>query len=193
MNDKDILRQQALGKRRGLSKEQRKIASTTIQQRLIKHLAKIPPEHPLLIYRSLNDEVDTTLLLESCPELTGREIFAPVTHHAGHMHWQRIDSETRWQLGSFGILEPIGGLPWSPAGTSAVLACPLVGFDRNGNRLGFGKGCFDRWLAEAKSHILLRIGLAFACQECSTIPAEDHDIPLDIVFTEGEIITCRNC
>ncbi|PJC70988.1 MAG: 5-formyltetrahydrofolate cyclo-ligase, partial [Zetaproteobacteria bacterium CG_4_8_14_3_um_filter_59_5] len=73
------------------------------------------------------------------------------------------------------------------------LLCPLVGFDRCGNRLGMGKGCFDRWLDGMKNHILLGVGLAFACQECPRIPAEAHDMPLDIIITEGETIACRNC
>jgi len=199
MTDKDTLRQQALTKRRGLKPAERASASNLIQQRLIAHLAQTPesdiqlPSTPLLIYRSLSDEVDTTHLLESWAEPGGRDVYAPVTHEAGYMQWHRIDGQTRWQRGNFGILEPTRGALWSPEESPAVLACPLVGFDRSGNRLGLGKGCFDRWLAEVKNHILLRIGLAFACQECPAIPAEDHDIPLDIIITEGEIITCRNC
>jgi len=199
MTDKDTLRQQALAKRRGLMPAQRASASNLIQQRLIEYLAQAPESDiqlqsaPLLIYRSLSDEVDTTHLFESWAELGGRDVYAPVTHEAGHMQWHRIDARTRWHRGNFGILEPINGALWSPEEKPAVLACPLVGFDRSGNRLGLGKGCFDRWLAGVKNHILLRIGLAFACQECPAIAAEDHDIPLDMIITEGEIITCRNC
>ncbi len=198
MNNKDQLRQQALMRRREMTPQARTSASSSIQQHLFSHLIQASEQDnklrkaPLLAYRSLSDEVDTTRLFESCAGLADRDIYAPVTHHTGDMHWQRITPETSWQTGSFGILEPVEGAPWSPADGPAILACPLVGFDRCGNRLGLGKGCFDRWLGEAKNHILLSIGLAFACQECSPIPAEDHDIPLDIIITEEEIITCRN-
>ena len=197
--DKNTLRQQALAKRRGLTSAERASASNLIQQRLIEYLAQAPEgdiqlkSAPLLIYRALSDEVDTEHLFESCAELSGRDVYAPVTHEAGHMQWHRIDAQTRWQRGNFGILEPSSGALWSPEESPAVLVSPLVGFDRSGNRLGLGKGCFDRWLAGVKNHILLRIGLAFACQECPAIAAEDHDIPLDMIITEGEIITCRNC
>ncbi len=199
MNSKEALRQKALVNRRGLPDEQRASASNAIQRRLIEHLAQMSENDarlraaPLLIYRSLSDEVDTTRLFESCAGLGGRDVYAPVTHEAGHMQWHRIDAETRWLRGNFGILEPATGTLWSATESPALLACPLVGFDRSGNRLGLGKGCFDRWLGGVKNHILLRIGLAFACQECPAILAEDHDIPLDIIITEGEIITCRNC
>jgi len=199
MTDKDTLRQQALGKRRDLKPAQRTSASKLIEQQLIEQLSQASESDiqlqsaPLLIYRSLSDEVDTAHLFETCADRGGRDVYAPVTHEAGHMQWHLIDGQTRWQRGSFGIPEPVTGALWSPEENPAVLVCPLVGFDRKGNRLGLGKGCFDRWLAEVKNHILLRIGLAFACQECPAIPAEDHDIPLDIIITEGEIITCRNC
>jgi len=195
MNNKDQLRQQALARRRAMPEQMRQNAAARIVQGLLDYLAEHDSrlsDSPLLIYRSLSDEVDTTQLFEACAGLAGRDVYAPVTHHAGHMHWQRIDAQTRWQRGSFGIMEPVDGEPWSPADKPAVLACPLVGFDRSGNRLGLGKGCFDRWLGEAKNHILLSVGLAFACQECPPIPAENHDIPLDIIITEEENIACRN-
>jgi len=132
--------------------------------------------------------VDTTALFETIP---GRDIYAPVTHHAGEMHWRKVDGGTRWQRGDFGVLEPTSGDLWSIERPAALL-CPLVGFDRAGNRLGMGKGCFDRWLDGVKNHILLGIGLAFACQQCPQIPVEEHDMPLDMIITEGESITCRN-
>jgi len=148
---------------------------------------------PLLTYRSLSDEVDTSRFFDLPGKLGGRKIYAPLTQQAGHLQWRSIGPETRWQPGCFGIMEPEAGMLWSPIENPAVLACPLVGFDRCGNRLGLGKGCFDRWLGEVKSHILLSIGLAFSCQECPPIEVEAHDIPLDIIITEGEIITCRSC
>jgi len=196
---KDTLRQQALARRRALSAPERTAASDCIQQHLLDHLSRAAVKDkrlhdaPLLLYRALGDEVDTHRLLAGGGKPGSRNIYAPVTHHTGHMHWRRVDPATRWQRGDFGVLEPSNGAPWSPREEAAIVVCPLVGFDRLGNRLGLGKGCFDRWLDEAKDHILLTIGLAFACQECPPIPAEAHDIPLDTIITEGEIIACRNC
>lgn len=196
-SDKTTLRQQALYRRRNLSEAQRLTASKTIRNRLIDRVSQTPvhARAPLLLYRSLGDEVETGPLFVPGSGLPGRRVFAPVTHRSGHIIWRRTDGRTRWQRGDFGVLEPASGSLWphpGKAGEPAVLVCPLVGFDRAGNRLGMGKGCFDRWLGEMKGHILLTIGLAFACQECETIPAETHDIPLDIIITEGETITCRN-
>jgi len=192
MHLKNTYRQQALARRRGLSAAQRQQASNQITQQLIAYLA---PQANLqqaekLIYRSLDDEVNTVALFESMNEIPAKNIYAPVTHAAGHMTWHRILPASRWQRGVFGVLEPDGGDLWQE--NAAILLCPLVGFDRSGNRLGLGKGCFDRWLAEHKNHILQVIGLAFSCQECPPIPAEAHDFALDVIITEKEVIACRS-
>jgi 5-formyltetrahydrofolate cyclo-ligase len=192
VNHKDLLRQQALTRRRGLSVAERANASASIMQRLLTLLSQKSPNAPLLVYRAFDDEVDTASLFGVCPGLGGRDVYAPVTHQAGHMQWRRTGPDTHWRHGSFGILEPAGGTLWSP-GQPAVLACPLVGFDRSGNRLGLGKGCFDRWLGQQNGQILRTIGLAFACQECPNIPVEEHDVPLDVIITENEVIACRSC
>ncbi len=192
MNTKNTFRQQALIRRRALSARQRQHASDKIMQHLLEHLAQQASiQHvPRLVYRSFDDEVNTASLFEGTGESTNATVYAPVTHAAGHMTWHRISATTRWQRGAFDIFEPDGGDVWTA--DAAILLCPLVGFDRSGNRLGLGKGCFDRWLTEHKNHMLQLIGLAFACQECPPIPAEAHDVALDIIITEKEVIACRN-
>jgi len=194
MPSKDIYRQQSLARRKALSAKQRQHASGKIMHRLNTHIFNMPDiqSAPKLIYRSLQIEVDTASLFEQANALKSSNIYAPATHAIHHMQWHQINTNTQWKRGRFGVWEPDNGSLWSAQDGAAVLICPLVGFDRTGNRLGFGKGCFDRWLADNKDHTLLKIGLAFSCQECPPIPAEAHDIALDIIFTENEVITCRN-
>jgi 5-formyltetrahydrofolate cyclo-ligase len=68
---------------------------------------------------------------------------------------------------------------------------PLAAFDRSGHRLGYGAGYYDATLAALAPKNPLAIGLAFACQEVASIPAEPHDHPLAFVITERETIDCR--
>nr|WP_223115804.1 5-formyltetrahydrofolate cyclo-ligase [Paracoccus amoyensis] len=71
----------------------------------------------------------------------------------------------------------------------SVLIVPLAGFDRQGNRLGYGGGFYDRTLQVLRDQgVAVAIGLAFAAQELSAIPAEPYDQPLDIVVTDKELI-----
>lgn len=62
---------------------------------------------------------------------------------------------------------------------------PLLGFNENGYRIGYGKGCFDRFFAANEN--IYKIGLAFDCQRCEFCP-ESNDVPLDCCVTESKVI-----
>jgi 5-formyltetrahydrofolate cyclo-ligase len=185
---KSQLRTETLARRRTLSPDQRNRFSLEIENLLFEHLKEksITADHHLLAYRALSEEVNTTALFETPP----CHIYAPRMHGGKDMHWLQVNEKTNWISGSFGILEPENGSDWNHENGSAILLCPLVGFDRRGNRLGMGKGCFDRWLERFQSRIDSIIGLAFSCQELPDIPVESHDIPLHTIITEKEVISC---
>ena len=88
--------------------------------------------------------------------------------------------------GKFDIPEPLSN---QPAVIPNVLLVPLLGFDRTGNRIGYGKGYYDYTLAalRAKNPKLLAIGLAYAEQEIHITP-NAHDQPLNIVVTPRETL-----
>ena len=67
-----------------------------------------------------------------------------------------------------------------------ILMMPLSSFDSHGNRLGYGAGHYDRAIAKlrAKGRSPQLIGTAFSLQETDALPAEDHDVPLDMILTE---------
>ncbi len=88
--------------------------------------------------------------------------------------------------GPFGTLHPGDS---QPELTPSILIVPLAGFDRRGNRLGYGGGYYDRTLQLLReTHPVTAIGLAFAVQELPAIPAEPFDQPLDLVVTDRELI-----
>ena len=69
-----------------------------------------------------------------------------------------------------------------------LIIVPAVAYDRQGNRIGRGKGYYDRLLSRTKA---LRIGVAYDFQLVDEIEAEPHDIPVDIVITETGTYICR--
>ena len=69
-----------------------------------------------------------------------------------------------------------------------TIILPMLGFDLKGNRLGYGAGYYDRFLAK-NTHITA-IGIAFACQEANMIPHRRKDIKLDFITTEEGLMFC---
>ncbi|MFC5066417.1 5-formyltetrahydrofolate cyclo-ligase [Flaviflagellibacter deserti] len=102
------------------------------------------------------------------------------------LEWREEDPLAK---GYGGIREPD---PQAPKVVPDVVVVPLSAFDRRGFRIGYGKGHYDRTLGPLARHERpLMIGYAFALQEVDEVPRELHDVPLDAVVTEDEIIRCN--
>jgi len=87
---------------------------------------------------------------------------------------------------TFGVPEPIGSEIPVPPGAVDTIILPMLGFDRQGRRIGYGAGYYDRFLA--KTPIRRKIGIAFACQEMEHLPVDENDILMDCIITEDGIV-----
>ena len=65
-----------------------------------------------------------------------------------------------------------------------ILLVPLVAYDKNCNRIGYGGGFYDRYIKNKKLKKVLTIGLAYSHQKVKNIPIEKNDIKLDFIITE---------
>lgn len=98
-----------------------------------------------------------------------------------------VSPEVELVKSRFGVPEPRGEVKMvSPDEIDQVIV-PLLGWDRKGTRLGYGKGHYDRFLASVRPECL-KIGVGFACCECDSLPAEGHDVKLDGMITENGVI-----
>ena len=91
-------------------------------------------------------------------------------------------------VNKFGILEPsISKKKIIPD----FIMVPLVAFDKNLNRIGYGKGYYDRSLKKIKNvkKKTISLGIAYSFQKCKSIPINKHDFKLDYIFTERGIIS----
>lgn len=87
--------------------------------------------------------------------------------------------------GPFGARVPAAGDFLEPD----VLIVPLLAFDRQGARLGYGGGFYDRTLEALRARRpVLAIGFAYAAQEAAALPIDSNDQPLDIIVTEAEVL-----
>ncbi len=181
------LRQTAVRTRDQLAEDIRAEASKEIISRLKDHLASIHSSY-IHCYISFRSEVETRSFIEgSLAE--GSRIVVPVIEELDGRQWMahtEIKGITGLKRGAFGLEEPVERTPSSLESVEAVIV-PLVAFDREGMRLGYGKGFYDQFLASLPRSIP-RVGLAFAIQEVPQIPAFPHDERLDVVITERETI-----
>lgn len=151
--------------------------SLTVVERL-KANSQFSHARTLFIYSSLSDEVDTTTLLDSLA-LCGKTVVLPKVVDAENMELRLYTDREDLAVGSYGIMEPTGK-QFTALHDIDVAVVPGMAFDRNGHRLGRGKGYYDRMLAQMPQ--AYKIGICFDFQLMENIPHDTHDISMDEVI-----------
>lgn len=166
-----------------LGPSQRLSFGRTIYERVIRSEEWIATR-VLGIYLSLPSEVPTRDLIETAWK-NGIRVAAPVVHpDLSGMDFRIVDNFGSLRPGPGNILQPLSGEPVPPEVLDLVLV-PGVAFDLQGNRLGMGRGLFDRYLAQG---VRLPWGLAFDCQILEALPVGDRDQPMRRVVTESRVL-----
>jgi 5-formyltetrahydrofolate cyclo-ligase len=137
-------------------------------------------------FAPLPGEPDLLPLTTNFPSI--RWCFPKITEN-GNMSFHAVDNPLRnLRPGAFGILEPGSEDPEMPIDRIDAFLCPGLAFDRQGGRLGRGRGFYDKALSAARSDAL-KIGACFACQIVATTFPEAHDAPMDELVCEDGWIT----
>lgn len=158
-------------------------SSTTHQSQSAKILAALEAHpafraaHTVLLYHSLPDEVDTHDFIREWSDK--KQILLPVVV-GDDLELRIYTGPEDLATGSYGIEEPTGEL-FTDYTSIDFIAVPGVAFDRNGNRLGRGKGYYDRLLPRIPS--AYKAGICFPFQIVEEVPAEPFDIRMDEIIT----------
>jgi 5-formyltetrahydrofolate cyclo-ligase len=182
------LRTAGLAAREALSGEERAAAAQAIAARGLP--LKIAPGTIVSGYSPIRSEVDPAPLMRSLAA-QGAQLALPVVLARGKsLSFRAWSPSDRLVLGSLGIPEP------SPAAAEVmpdIMLVPLAAFDGLGHRIGYGAGHYDFTLAHLRKlkHVIA-IGLAFAAQEIVAVPALPHDVALDYVLTETDMLDFRS-
>ena len=135
-------------------------------------------------YYPFNYEIDILNILEIF-EKKNYSISLPKITKKNKMDFFQWSFKEPLKINKFGIPETISNKKIYPN----ILLIPLVGFDNQLNRLGYGGGYYDRYLSKIKNITkIIKIGVGFSFQKIKNIPINNHDIKLDCVITEKEII-----
>ncbi len=180
---KDDIRSRVKAYKALLSAAERREAAASVFAMLERTAAFMLADR-ILLYHSLPDELSTTEFIDKW-------------HDRKHFFLPRVNGvnleilpydKSRLQYGAFHIEEPAGDDVRDVAEIELVVV-PAVAYDRAGNRVGRGRGYYDRLLASTKA---VKIGVGYDFQLVDEVDAEPHDIPVDIVITQSEVVHVRS-
>jgi len=187
MQEKARLRAWAQRRRDALPPSQRARHSAAIARRLAA-FAPYQQAGTVAVFLSFRSEVDTGAIVRAAWE-QGKRVAAPVTRWQQRvLQFRLVAAPGDLHPGRLGIPEPQHGCATVALKQLDLLLVPGVAFDREGYRLGYGAGLYDRVLAAAPG---VKVGLAFACQVQGRLPRGEKDVPVDWLISELEIISCQ--
>ncbi|MEZ4600018.1 MAG: 5-formyltetrahydrofolate cyclo-ligase [Syntrophotaleaceae bacterium] len=177
---KKSIRAEVLTRRRHLAAETCLRWSLSAQERLLES-SEFRRAAAVALYSPVQNEVFTEMLFHQAVQ-HGKLVTYPRVR-GSELEFVQVDESSNLQPGAFGVLEPRGDRVVETSRLDLVVV-PGVAYDREGHRLGYGKGFYDRCL-HGKRRPRFLAGLCFELQIVNKLPAEAHDVRMDMVMTEN--------
>ena len=186
---KGELRKQYKEKRKALGEAQRAQLSKKIARRFVEEIA-LWGQEKVFVFLPIERfaEIDTYALIDTLrKQYPVLQLVLSRTELGGTaLHTFRWTANTQIHINEWGIPEPEGG-PEVPANEIDLAIIPLLAYDLQGHRVGYGKGYYDRFLAQCRPG-MRRIGLSFFTPEAEIADTDAHDIPLDACVPPEQVI-----
>ncbi len=182
--DKKILRKRLSEKRKSLDKTEKakwdKIISETIcNSDYFKNSEQV------LVFSSTEDEFDTRYIIERCRESYKRVFYPRCIDKDGNMSFFKVDSVGDLAFGNFGILEPKEACKKYVPQDNDLVIVPCLSADRQKNRIGYGKGYYDRFLKDFNG---VSVSPCYDVLLEDEIPTDKYDMQINIIVTDKEVI-----
>ena len=135
----------------------------------------------IALYYPSNFELNVLKILEF-KNISSQEILLPVTEKNDQMNFYSWKKNDVLFINKFGLLEPAKTREKVPN----IMLVPILAFDKNKYRLGYGKGFYDRYLDKYTKQLknILTVGVAFSFQRHHKLPKNYNDVKLDLILTE---------
>lgn len=187
--NKKILRKEILKKRAELSQNNIIEYSEIIANKLYKSNA-YKDAKTIMSFISFSDEVHTHEIIKEAIH-QGKTVVVPVPFpETKEMKVSHILDFSELEIGHYNILSPKKEfLRFVEPRTIDLILVPGVVFARNGYRIGYGGGYYDRFFSKLEKN-LPKIGLSYDLQIVDEVPTDEFDIPIDFIITEKEMINC---
>jgi len=184
---KKKLRKEVIEKRNSLPSLERKKKDVHIMKKLLT-LPEFKKAHTLLFYASFRTEVNTIDMIKESLKIGKRVVLPKVDKDRHRLNLYEIKDIGELIPGDSGIPEPfLPDAKFVNVNDIDLMIIPGTGFDYSGNRLGYGAGYYDAFLSDMHEKIPL-IALAYEEQLVQSIPSEPHDIKVDIIVTDKQVI-----
>lgn len=178
---KNKIRKEMFAMRLAQTEEEADAKSKVIFQKIIKSKAYENADL-ILAYIDAKGEVKTKALLEHA--WSSNKMVAVPKVHGDFMEFYIIESYEDLESGCFGIKEPVESCRKITELTDDTLVImPGVAFDKSGNRIGYGKGYYDKYFSRYPD--VYKIAVAYSFQIVPDAYAKGHDMKADCVLTEG--------
>ena len=175
MSSKEILREEIKKRLKDVSPEEFRLQGD--KAAAILRASQVWASHKtIFLFLSMKSEIETQSLLEAALS-DGKKVFAPRVEDGRLVFYSILPAQGQFRRGPFGIKEPADGKPAETGDFPALILTPGLAFDREGRRMGRGKGYYDRFFAEldheAKQYHAL--GLCMDFQLIDKVPIGEHD------------------
>lgn len=173
------MREKYVAIRDGMPKELRETYDGKIFDRMC---ASITYRHckELLLYASIGSEIDVWRLFDAALK-AGKKVAFPRCFEDNTMKYYYVNSKDDLAMGSFDILEPKEGLEEYVPTTLSICVVPAVVFDKDGYRIGYGKGFYDRFLSSFPG---VKVGFVYSSLILPKVPRGRFDKHVDIIISE---------
>lgn len=181
------LREQAFARRDALPADERAAAAETIAAR--RFPVTVTTGMIVSGFSPMKTEINPLPLMRKAVQLGARLALPAIAGRGKPLIMRAYAFGDELARGQWGIREPKAD---APEVAPDILIVPLAAFDRSGHRIGYGAGYYDMTInaLRAKKRVIA-VGIAFAAQEITSVPATERDARLDFVLTEREVIDFR--
>lgn len=185
LNRKGELRSEYLKKRLELSSKEVGWKSLEVQKKCV-DLKEFKEAKKVALYPNFKNEVMTDFIFNESVKESKNVFYPKIDIVKKIMYFCEVGSDDGFAKGCYGVLEPVSGEKISIE-LIDIIFVPGVVFDIQGNRLGYGKGHYDKVLSALKGKKPV-VGLAFEMQIAGEVPVCPHDVKMDKIVTENRII-----
>lgn len=187
---KEDLRSKYTNLRSEISREQLLNSSLSIANKLLELPIWSFDYYHIFLPISERNEIDTSFIL-SILQGKDKNVILPKVFSKNSMKHYLLTDNTKLRTSNWGVPEPVDGIELMPSKIDVVFV-PLLVFDQKGNRVGYGKGFYDRFLGECKPEVI-KVGLSLFGPEDKIDDVTKNDVPLNYCVTPDSIYSLTSC